>query len=316
MTLHKFETEQDWLNARKKNINSTEVAALLGMSQYKTKLRLWLEKAGKIESDFEETAPTVWGKRLQTAIGQGISEDNGWKCFDLQGYYLEDLDSRLGASMDFRVICPEKGPGLLETKSTGFFDEEAGWFKDRAPMDYEFQIQSQVNLAIADKQAIGWGCIGALDGRKATRLYHRSPDTALFNMIREEVNKFWHSVKIDEAPAPDYAADADLIRKMQGEINVGQNISLTGNNRAHELVQNYNTLEDNTRGSREHIADTQARMEKIKAELHHMMGKAEVALVGDYRISARETVIDERLQNGYSFRRCDIKRINRKGSQK
>lgn len=316
MTLHKFETEQDWLNARKKNINSTEVAALLGMSNYKTKLRLWMEKAGKIESDFEETAPTVWGKRLQTAIGQGISEDNGWQCFDLQGYYLEDLESRLGASMDFRVICPEKGPGLLETKSTGFFDEEAGWFKDRAPMDYEFQIQSQVNLAIADKQAIGWGCIGALEGRKTTRLYHRAPDTALFDMIREEVNKFWHSVKIDEAPAPDYAADADLIRKMQGEINVGQNISLNGNNRAHDLVTRYDALKKDLIFITQPAGEIEKEMEKIKNELHHMMGKAEVALVGDYRISARETVIDERLQNGYSFRRCDIKRISRKGSQK
>lgn len=316
MTLLKFTTESDWLQARKQDITSTELAALMGMSEYKTRLRLWMEKAGKIESDFVESAPSIWGKRLQNAVGQGIAEDNGWQCFDLTGYYLRDEEARIGASMDMRVICQQRGEGLLEVKTTGYFQEENGWTKTRAPIDYEFQIMGQLSLAIQEGQEIAWGCIGALDGRKSTRLFHRLPDPALWALIKEEAAKFWHSIKIDEPPAPDYTVDADLIRKMQGEINVGHNISLNGNNRAHELVENYKTLEDNVRGSIEHVADTKARMEKIKNELHHMMGKAEVALVGDYRISARETRIDERLQNGYSFRRCDIKRINRKGNQK
>lgn len=316
MTLHKFETESDWLNARKQDITSTEVAAMLGMSAYKTRLKLWMIKSGKMEDDFIETKPTIWGRRFQNAIGAGICEDEGWQCFDLSNYYLRDSYSRLGASMDFKAVPPEGLPGLLETKKTAFFDEEMGWFKDRAPMDYEFQVQAQVNLAIADGQNIGWGAIGAVDGRSQTRVYHRKPDTALFDMIREEVNKFWHSVKIDEAPAPDYAADADLIRKMQGEINVGQNISLNGNNRAHELVEKFHEIEFELKEARIFRQPKEEQLERIKNELHHMMGKAEVALVGDYRISARETVIDERLQNGYSFRRCDIKRISRKGSQK
>ena len=286
------------------------------MSQYKTRLRLWMEKAGKIESDFVESAPSIWGRRLQNAIGAGICEDEGWKCFDLSNYYLRDNESRLGASMDFKAVPPEGLPGLLETKSTGFFDEEAGWFRDRAPIDYEFQIQTQTNLAIADGQEIGWGAIGALDGRKATRVYRRAPDTALFDMIREETNKFWHSIKIDEPPSPDYAADADLIRMMQGAVNVGQNISLTGNNRAHELVEQYIFLNEQMDTVKASVPDLQDKTNKIKAELHHMMGKSEVALIGDYRISARETAIDDRLQKGYKYRRFDVKKITRKGSQK
>ncbi len=310
--LLKFTTESEWLAARKKDITSTEVSALFGLSEYKSRLRLWMEKAGQIESDFEETAPTKWGKRLQNAIGQGIAEDEGFECYDLTGYYLRDPEARLGASMDFKVICPNRGTGLMETKSTGFFDEEFGWLKNRAPTGYEFQIQTQMNLAIEDGQDITWGCIAALDGRKNTRIYDRRPDTELWESIKEESRKFWRSIEQNEPPEPDYLVDSSLIRSLQGDIDIGRNISLTGNNRAHLLIENYKTLETVLQPSKEHVKDTESRMEAIKGELHHLMGKAETALIGDYRINARETAIDDRLQKGYKYRRFDVNKLRGK----
>lgn len=316
MALFKFTTEKEWLEARKQDVTSTELAALLGMSEYKTRLKLWMIKAGKMEDDFEESPPSIWGNRLQNAVGQGIAEDNGWECFDLTGYYLRDEESRIGASMDMRVICPQRGPGLLEVKTTGYFQEENGWEKTRAPIDYEFQLQGQINIAIQEGQEIGWGCIGALDGRKSTRQYHRVPDAPLWALIKEEVAKFWHSIKIDEPPAPDYAADGELIRMMQGSVNVGQNISLTGSNRAHTLLEQYDIHMKSAHAAGIDLKVHARCMEEIKNELHHMMGKAEVALIGDYRIAARETFIEERLQQGYSYRRFDVKKLNRKGNKK
>lgn len=312
--LLKFNTESEWLVARKQDITSTEVSALFGLSNYKSRLRLWMEKKGEIEDDFEETAPTKWGRRLQSAIGHGIAEDHGWECFDLTGYYLRDPEARLGASMDFRVICSERGPGLLETKSTGFFDEESGWFKDRSPINYEFQIQAQINLAIQDGQDIKWGCIGALDGRKNDRIYDRRPDSELWETVKDEARKFWRSIEQNEPPEPDYLVDAPLIRALQGDIDLGRNISLTGNNRAHELLQSYQDTEFNLKESRFFQQENQIKADRIKGELHHLMGKAETALIGDYRINARETVIDDRLQKGYKYRRFDVKKLNqRKG---
>lgn len=316
MTLYKFTTEKEWLSARKQDITSTELAALMGMSEYKSRLKLWMIKAGKIEDDFVETRFTRWGKRLQLAIGQGISEDEGWECYDLTNYYLRDEDARIGASMDFRIIRPDGVAGLLETKSTGFFDEEMGWTKTRAPVDYEFQIQGQVNLAVSEGERISLGIIGALDGRKSTRLYERIPDFSLWDLVKEETAKFWHSIKIDEPPAPDYTVDAELLQKLQGAVNSGQNISLTGNNRAHYLIEQYITLEAAREQVNPLLKDGALKLEAIKAELHHMMGNAEVALIGDYRISARETEIDYRLQKGYKYRRFDIKKMNRKGQPK
>lgn len=302
MALHKFTNEKEWLAARMQDITSTELAALLGMSEYKSRLKLWMIKAGKMEDDFEESNQSTWGKRLQNAVGQGIAEDNGWECFDLTGYYLRDEEARIGASMDMRVVCPERGPGLLEVKTTGYFQQETGWEKTRAPIDYEFQLQGQVNLAIQEGQEIGWGCIGALDGRKNTRKYDRMPDAPLWALIKEETAKFWHSIKINEPPAPDYAVDADLIRKLQGSVNVEQNISLTGNNRAHYLIEQYMTLEAAREQVMPLLKDGETKIDAIKAELHHMAGNAETVLIGDYRINCSLQHREERLQKDYTYR--------------
>lgn len=312
--LLKFTTESEWLEARKQDVTSTEVAALFGLSPYKSRLQLWMEKSGRVDSEFEETPFTVWGRRLQNAIGAGICADEGWTGEDLSMLYLRCPESRLGASMDFRVFSVGQRYGLLEIKSTSFFSEENEWFKDKAPLQYEFQLQTQLHLAIKDGQDISWGAIGALDGRKNTRIYRREYDKELGTMMDEESSKFWRSIELNEPPEPDYLVDAELIRKLQGPVDLGRNISLTGNNKVHQLIARYREIQTLELLSRPVFKERESEMEEIKNEIHHLMGKAEIALVGDYRISAPITTIDERLQNEYSYRRFDVKKINRKGN--
>lgn len=313
--LLKFETEQEWKAARAQDITSTEIAALFGMSDYKSRLRLWHEKAGNVESDFEDSPHTRWGRRLQVAIGAGIAEDEGWEAEDLTLFYLRCPKTRLGASMDMRVLDPARtAPGLLEVKRTNALTEDMGWFKDRAPLPYEFQIQGQVHLAIKDGQAIGWGAIGVLGGHSQTRVYPRAYDSGLAALVEEEAAKFWRSIELNEPPAPDYAVDSELIRKLQGPVDLGRTISLSGNNKAHDLIQKYldrkGIVEGYLCGMKEPMAET----EKIRAEIWDMMGTAEQAIIGDYVIKAREQHVEDKLVNGYSFRRFDISK--RKGTKK
>lgn len=311
--LLKFTTESEWLAARKQDITSTEVAALFGMSPHKSRLKLWMEKAGRIESDFEDNPFTKWGRRLQNAIGTGIAEDEGWEAQDLALLYLRCPECRLGASMDFLAISPAEGRKLLEVKSTTYFDEEAGWFENKAPIHYEFQIQTQLHLAIKDGQDIQGGVIGALDGRKNTKVYRRTLDRDLMALVEIEAKKFWRSIELNEPPAPDYLVDSDLIRKLQGPIDLGRNISLTGNNKAHQLIERYLELSSEFQLAGIHRAAIKEQTDSICNEIHHLMGKAEIALIGDYRISAPEITIDQRLQKEYSYRRFDVKKLNRKG---
>ena len=118
--IYKFQTEQEWLNAREPDVTSTDMAALLGLSKFKSRFALWHErKTGIIANEFVENDRTKWGKRLQNVIAHGICEDEGWAGEDLGLFYISDHDLHLGCSLDVLVECPVRGKGLLEVKNVG-----------------------------------------------------------------------------------------------------------------------------------------------------------------------------------------------------
>lgn len=314
MTILKFDSEQDWLAARKKNINSTEIAALFGLSAYKTRLQLWAEKSGLAESSFEDTAFTRWGRRLQLPVAAGICEDNGWTAQDLGLVYLQDDDNRLGSSMDVLANCPERGCGLLEIKTTTALSEDYGWFKDRAPVDYEFQIQCQLHLAKKNGAGPRWGAIAVLDGRKNTRVYMREYDQDLGSMIDAQVSAFWSTVDKATPPPPDFLADGDLLEKLRGPVQAGTRIDLSADARAMALLGAFLAEKEEAKKLKEALDAIDERRQKIKNELLSIVGTAESAKLGDFLLKARIQEVAEKKVNAYSFRRFDLSKA--KGESK
>lgn len=306
--LLKFDSESEWLEARKHDVTSTEISSLIGLNKYKSRYKLWHEKKGNIESDFVENPYTKWGKRLQLPVSIGICEDNGWEGEDLSFFYLRDPERRNGASMDVRAIDPVRGNGILEIKTCTAFNEDSGWTLEKAPIYYECQLQNQLHLALKDGQDIKWGAIGALSGDKQVRVYNREYDAEFGALIDSEVEKFWRSIEQDEEPTPDYRIDSDVIRKLQGAIRVEELVDLSGNNRAHELLSIYQEktsfFSDLTAQSKEIDEERKA----IKAELHHMAGNAGIVRLGEIDIGVKETVVAPYMNQGYSYRRFDIKK--------
>lgn len=304
--LIKFENETEWLAARAKDLTSTQFAALFGLGRYKSRLRLWHEKAGLVEDEFQENDATLWGKRLQVAVGMGICEDQGWEGFDLTGYYYTEPEIRIGSSMDLRVYNTREGSGLLEVKTAEDFSEEQGWTKDRAPIDYEFQLQGQMHLANLNGEAISWGAIGTLGRRQKVRIYRREYDAKLGRMIENEARDFWESIRKNQPPRPDYTVDGPLLDQIKKSIRSGDVCNLSTNNRAVVLMADYMTDEDTLAAAREKIKAIEKKREAIRAEILDVMGKNEVAIIGDFQVRARVQEVEEKVINGYSFRRFDI----------
>lgn len=309
MTILKFETEKEWLDFKRHNVTSTEVAALFGLSEYKSRLKLWHIKAGNIEEDDLSDNPFVkWGRRLQAVVGAGICEDEGWAGYDLTGFFLHDEAHRIGASMDFKAESDDEGSGILETKTTSYFGEDSGWEKDRGPVDAEYQIATQLHLSAKDVPEIRWGRLGVLSGRKETRLYKRVHDPKFGAMLEEEAAKFWRSIKLNEPPAPDYKVDGDLLAKLRGPIREGFVETFNSNNRFGFLFGEWLKLCKDVEHAAPEIDAVMKRKKEIQAELHHLMGTAEVGIIGDYVISAKIQTVEERIAPEYSFRRFDVKK--------
>lgn len=301
-----FKNETEWLAARKSKINSTELAAMFGLSRYKTRLQLWHEKAGLVDPEFEDTPFTRWGKRLQSVVGMGICEDRGWCGEDLSLCYLSCPETGLGASMDVRAICPDRGAGLLEIKTTGYLSEENGWTKTKAPLEYEFQIQGQLHLANKDGQDIRWGAIGVLDGRKTDHVYLREYDPALGKMFDIQARAFWDSIKENKPPSADFLADSKLLESLRPSVREGEGVNLSLNERAVNLAAGLSEIEDQIYEFKKAIKPLEDSRTRIKNELLSIMGNAETAIIGGFKVSAPSYEVEERFTAGHSARRFNL----------
>jgi len=307
--IQQFTTEWEWLEARRPNINSTDLAALFGVGLRRSRLSLWHEKANLIEEEFVETPFTEWGKWLQTPVGMKLCLDRGWQGFDLTGTYVLQPARRLGSSFDFRVIDPDRGVGVMEIKVAERLSRDLGWGENTVPLDYDFQLQGEMHAVVEEGIDIAFGCFGILEARQRAHVMNRVYDIDLGRMINIEVNKFWQSVEAGEPPAPDYMMDEQLLEHIRGPLMKDDRIRLTDNRRAEMLVRKIELLKRKKKPIKA-LLDTINRIQKARElELMDLMENYERAIVGNRRITASLQERDDKVVYGSSHRRLSIAKL-------
>lgn len=274
-----FNSEQEWLDARKDDVTASDMAALLGISKFKSRFQLWHEKKGNLENDFVENDRAKWGKRMQNVIAHGICEDNDWSGEDLGLFYLRDSDLHMGCSLDTKVICPSRGTGLMEVKNVGLDAFSASWTADDAPAYYETQLMTELHMAHKAGLDIDFGVIAALVGGNRAMLYFRDYDPEIGAMMDEECAKFWASIDANEEPKPDYAVDAKALERIRGAVIEKTCVDLSGNNHVYSLIDEYTEASELEK-------DAKARKDAAKTELLDLIGDASKAVVNGFSITA------------------------------
>lgn len=206
---------------RNLGIGGSDMAIILGLSSYKSAYQLYLEKAGFIETTFEQTPNQEWGNRLEPVIRNKFAELNE---VDILAPTADeqfsppckrvkyDLDTIVHPLYDFmRANLDGFIPSLnavLETKCSNSF--MAGeWGEDGTdfiPMQYLVQVAHYVSCTNADKAIIAV-LIGGYDYREFT--YHR--DLALESSIIQSASDFWEAVQTKKPPPPSRISDFKLM---------------------------------------------------------------------------------------------------------
>ncbi|MCX2499574.1 YqaJ viral recombinase family protein, partial [Plesiomonas shigelloides] len=71
-------THEQWLAIRQQGIGSSDAAAAIGLSRYKSPLTLWLEKTGrKACDDLSQNAAVQWGIALEPLLAQVYAKRTG-----------------------------------------------------------------------------------------------------------------------------------------------------------------------------------------------------------------------------------------------
>jgi putative phage-type endonuclease len=288
-----FTTEEAWLADREKDLTSTEIAALFGVSPYMTHYELWHRKTGQLAVEFEGNERTKWGNRLESAIALGVAEDLGLVVEPFKVYARVE-DRRLGSSFDFKITGLAKdytgeendyrdlfrrhGPGIMEVKNVDGLVFRRSWLQDgelvEAPPHIELQVQHQMLVS-----GLSWACVAPLVAGNTPTPFYRAYDPKIGAAIMKRAEAFWASVEEGKAPTPEYAKDADTIATLLLQDD-GESVDLTDNARFAEVCAAYKAAS----------ADEKAAIERkraAKGEILEIMGTAATATTEGFKVSAK-----------------------------
>lgn len=186
-------------DATRKTLSATETPALFGASAYLTRWMLFQKFAKGLDLDGDPDARMNWGKKLQPLIIAQAAEDlklevrpNAEDTYHRRGL--------LGCTRDATIVCPDRGPGALETKCVFDFGV---WMRDwdggkRPPRSHEIQLQQQMYVGDGT-EPYRWGVIAAwLAGE--VHYFEREPIPDLWHELETEAARFFDDVANGREP--------------------------------------------------------------------------------------------------------------------
>ncbi len=293
-----IENRDQWLRARHRNINSTEVSTLFGANPYQSLYSLWHEKRSDEPEQRAENERMLIGRHVEAAIGTLVEAQTGLQLVR-SGHYYERSTFRIGTSIDFMETS---GKAIVEAKNVDSLVFAREWeetdFGVEAPLHIELQVQHQL-LVTGFKNAK----IAALVGGNRLILLDREADEYVHEVILNRVTKFWLSIESGTAPPPDYPADAQaVIRRLQyadpGKVYDGPM------DRIAALAAQYKAASDAE-------AKAKADKETARAQIVEIIGDAERVIGSNYTISAGmvgPTTVPAYERNGYRNFRVTFKK--------
>lgn len=228
-------TRAEFLARRQSGIGGSDLAALLGLSPYKTPFQLWQEKTGRFQPEFspEQEERMHWGNVLEDVVAKHYAEQRGCK--------VQRINAQM-AHRDWPVIIGNVDRVRVTEGSRARWDAEAGrvlgadavlevktasayaaankdnWGEsgtDQVPQHYWLQVQHYLGIS-----GLGWADLAVLFGGQQFRTYTIHADTALQNDLFDQASDWWQRHVVADCP-PDPTTEAEA-RLAWGRHNPGK----------------------------------------------------------------------------------------------
>lgn len=283
---------------RKNYITSTEVAALFGVSKYKTPFQLYHEKLGDLEETYESNERAEMGLAFERVIAELACKKLGYRRPVDKLEFIACDKIRMGASFDFEAISDTHKSEIIECKNVDALVFRNEWVVEgdeiiECPLHIELQLQHQ--MAVSTYSVI---VLAVLVG--GNKLYTKivEADKRVQDAIVEKVRDFWAQ---ESAPEPDYEVDWPTINRLYTTVETDGEIE------ADEELESLARQYDN-QSKIKSVAEKEQRA--IKAKIQERVGNAAKVFGEGIKISRTAikpaTVSYER--KGYVAMRITVKK--------
>lgn len=188
--LVKMDQNNQWRMWRHRHIGASDVAAIMGVSPWKTELQLWEEKIEPLPDTITSFSMEK-GKALEPTI-RAMYEKHTNKSFPAT-VFEDDTDQFLCASLDG---YNEELNRICELKNVGSNDFNKATFGE-IPNYYMWQIQTQ----LACSKALACDYVAYCEKLQDISIIEVLPDEKQIEEMRKKTREFWKKVQTKEPPA-------------------------------------------------------------------------------------------------------------------
>ena len=204
-------TEQEWLAYRRQGIGGSDVAAILGISPFRTARDLYDDKLN-IASAVDDTGNWValeMGHLLEPLVAKIFAKKTGLEVFQIKKMFQHPQYPFMLADVDYFVRLPNGKIALLEIKTTNYNAKDHWWKDGEECVPIYYETQGRHYMAVMDIDEIFYCCLyGNNEDEVIIRhLYRdREHEQEMIYLERE----FWHDHILTRIPPP-YTEDGSLI---------------------------------------------------------------------------------------------------------
>lgn len=115
-------SEEEWLAYRRKGIGGSDVAALLGISPWRTARDLYFDKLNivAVEDNEDNWVALEMGHLLEPLVAKIFQHRTGYKVYQIKKMFQHPQYSWMLADVDYFVELPDGSTAILEIKTTNY----------------------------------------------------------------------------------------------------------------------------------------------------------------------------------------------------
>ena len=144
VTMVKYKSRKEWLEARKKYLGGSDIACIMGLNPWKTNVQLYREKKGLVMPDDLSDNPLVqYGTKAEKHIRALFALDHQELKveYTANNSWLNDKFPFAAASLDGSSVDEKNRTGILEIKTATITSAlQSQKWKDRVPDNYYCQV--------------------------------------------------------------------------------------------------------------------------------------------------------------------------------
>lgn len=293
-----------WHEARSGGIGSSDAAAVLGMSPYKDRLGLWLEKTGQVDGDAPSRVKN-WGHHLEDGIARGFAAENGW-AFGAgdrhvgiaPGVIAHEEYGFIRSSLDRVLVEQDTIVGALECKNVDG-SKAREWDCDEGVCPPLYWVQTQHQLLTTGLDHVWLAALIA--GNRPQYLRIERDEVFLAELLEREI-EFWGLVqRLEEPWGEPSALDYDVLARVRRQG--GKSTVLVGADAAEAktLRVRLDSIAAEKAALQKQVKALEAEEKAEKARVLQLLGDGEILEVEGQRLFTYK-LVEKAAQGPTSYR--------------